>query len=176
MLDDADIVVHFNGKKFDVPIINREFLKHGFYPPSPYKQVDLYQTCKQFRFERNSLKSILKELGLENKLENEGFQLWVDCMEGKRDAWKKMREYNQHDVFILEPLYKRILPWISRHPLVNEGLACTRCGSKNTQRRGIARAITQVYQRYQCQACGGWFRSNKVLVRDKEERGVNIAV
>ena len=32
LLDEADIVIHFNGKKFDVPVLNREFVKHGLTP------------------------------------------------------------------------------------------------------------------------------------------------
>ena len=177
MLDEADVVVHFNGKKFDVPILNREFLKHRLHPPSPYKQIDLYRVCKgAFRFESNKLKSILKELGLENKLENEGFQLWVDCMEGKRAAWRKMGEYNRNDVVIMEPLYERLRPWIARHPtLPSDGLACPKCRSKNVQQRGVQVAVSQTYVRFHCQGCGGWFRSSKTLVRDRDERGVNIA-
>ncbi|NIV35232.1 MAG: hypothetical protein GWN58_38990, partial [Anaerolineae bacterium] len=42
LLDEADAVVHYNGKKFDIPTLNREFVKYGFTPPSPYKQIDLY--------------------------------------------------------------------------------------------------------------------------------------
>ena len=26
LLDDADVVCHYNGKKFDIPTLNREFL------------------------------------------------------------------------------------------------------------------------------------------------------
>lgn len=161
-----------------MPVLNREFLKHKLEPPSPYKQIDLYRVCKgAFRFESNKLKAILKELGLENKLEHEGFQLWVDCMDGKPSAWKKMRAYNRNDVAILEPLYERLRPWIDKHPaLAGLGLACPKCGSGNAQRRGVTVATSQTYTRFQCQDCGGWFRSNKSLRRDKGERGVNIAV
>ena len=43
LLDEADMVVHYNGARFDIPIINREFLLYDILPPSPFKQVDLYQ-------------------------------------------------------------------------------------------------------------------------------------
>lgn len=104
LLNEADVVIHFNGLKFDIPVLNREFIKHGLTPPAPYKQLDLYRVVKSaFRFESNKLAYITQALGLDSKIKHEG-------------------------------------------------------------------------QRYHCQACGGWFRSNKVLVRDKAERGVNIAV
>jgi hypothetical protein len=177
LLGDADVVIHFNGTKFDIPILNREFVKQGLPPPAPYKQIDLLRVVKRaFRFESNKLAYITQALGLQGKVKHEGFQLWVGCMNGEKASWRTMEKYNRNDVAILEPLYTRLLPWIGNHPLRNQGLACTRCGSTKTQRRGVQVAKTQVYVRLQCQECGGWFRSNKVLVRDKEERGVNIAV
>jgi uncharacterized protein YprB with RNaseH-like and TPR domain/DNA-directed RNA polymerase subunit RPC12/RpoP len=178
LLDGADVVVHFNGAKFDIPILNREFIKHGLTPPAPYKQIDLLRVVKRaFRFESNKLAYITQALGLQGKVKHEGFQLWVGCMNGDRKAWRTMERYNRNDVAILEPLYTRLLPWIGNHPsLAYDGLACPKCGSKKTQSRGVQVAVTQTYQRYQCQGCGGWFRSNKVLVKDRGERGVNIAI
>ena len=34
LLDRAEAVVHYNGTKFDIPTINREFIRHGMEPPS----------------------------------------------------------------------------------------------------------------------------------------------
>lgn len=170
-------MVHFNGTKFDIPILNREFLKHGFAPPSPYKQIDLMRVVKRaFRFESNKLAYITQALGLQGKMKHEGFQLWVGCMNGNRKAWRTMGQYNRKDVEILEPLYERLRPWISQHPtLAGLGLACPKCGSTNAQSRGVQVACSRTYTRWHCQDCGGWFRSNKSLVSDKGERGVNIA-
>ena len=47
LLNEADIVVHFNGKSFDVPKLNKDFLMHDFSPPSPFRQVDLIETAKR---------------------------------------------------------------------------------------------------------------------------------
>ena len=41
LLDEADAVCHYNGSRFDVPVLNREFLELGLAPPSPYKQVSI---------------------------------------------------------------------------------------------------------------------------------------
>src|SRR5690606_29962163 len=41
MLDHADAVIHFNGARFDIPHLNREFVEAGLTPPSPYAQIDL---------------------------------------------------------------------------------------------------------------------------------------
>lgn len=180
LLDQADIVIHFNGTKFDIPILNREFVKHLFLPPSPYKQIDLYRVVKRaFRFESNKLAYITRALGLKGKLGHEGFQLWVDCMDGVARAWRTMTEYNLNDVVILEPLYDRLRPWIAKHPTVlaeKEGISCPKCGSAKLQSRGKMLSAARIYNRYQCQDCGGWLRSNIGDMLGGKERGVNIAV
>jgi len=176
LLDEADVVVHFNGGKFDVPILNREFLKYRMLPPTPYKQVDLYQVVKHaFKFERNSLEYVTEYLGLHSKHSAGGFKLWVRCMKGDPDAWATMTDYNKNDVTILGPLYERLRPWITKHPNLWLGqMACPKCGSTKTQARGVQVAVSRSYQRYQCQECGGWFRSSKAI-KGTSEHGVNIA-
>jgi hypothetical protein len=163
LLDEAEVVIHFNGLKFDIPTLNKEFIKHGMAPPSPYKQVDLYRVVKgMFRFESNKMTAITKQLELGTKLKHQGFELWVGCMKGVQAAWGVMERYNKRDVRIMERLYTKLLPWIPNHP--HQGLdksdACPRCGVPGRmQRRGTSIARTLHYQRYQCQACGGWSRS-----------------
>lgn len=162
LLEEAEVVVHYNGQKFDIPTLNKEFIKLGLLPPSPYKQVDLYQVVKRmFRFESNKMTAITKQLDLGMKLKHQGFELWVGCMAGDEDCWKVMEKYNKRDVQIMEKLYTKLLPWIPNHP--HQGLenaqACPRCGStKGMQRRGVMTARAARYQRFQCQACGGWSR------------------
>lgn len=152
-----------HNSKFDIPTLNKEFIKLGWMPPSPYKQVDLYQVVKRmFRFESNKMTAITKQLDLGQKLKHQGFELWVGCMKGDAECWKVMEKYNKRDVQIMEKLYTKLLPWIPNHP--HQGLedeqACPRCGVVGQmQRRGTAIARTVRYQRYQCQGCGGWSRA-----------------
>jgi DNA polymerase elongation subunit (family B) len=177
LLDEAEVVIHFNGTKFDIPVLNREFVKCGITPPSPYKQIDLLRVArKAFRFESNKLAYITQTLGLQEKEKHEGFQLWVKCMKGDPKAWRVMEKYNRNDVVILEPLYERLRPWIDKHPTLVTGLGvhCPKCGSGKHQRRGQQVAVSRVYQRYHCQDCGGWFRSSKSERGRQVERGVNI--
>ena len=178
LLDEADIIVHYNGLKFDIPTLNKEFVKHGFLPPAPYKQIDMLGVCRNaFRFESNKLASVVKSLDLKRKIEDHGFQLWVDCMDRKPDAWVKMERYNRNDVVILEQLYKRLLPWIKQHPTVRydlNKLVCPKCGSGKTQRRGEAMTRVGSFHRHQCLACGGWFRGSKRAQKFRGEQGVNL--
>jgi DNA polymerase elongation subunit (family B) len=178
LLDEADVVIHYNGTKFDIPTLNREFIKYGFTPPSPYKQLDLLRVVRRaFRFESNKLAYVTEALGLHTKAEHEGFKLWVKCMKGDREAWKAMEAYNRTDVKIMEPLYERLRPWIDKHPTIratSDGMSCPKCGGLKVQKRGLQVAISRTYTRYHCQECGGWFRSNKSVASEKVERGVNI--
>jgi hypothetical protein len=165
LLDQADAVVHYFGSRFDVPTLNKEFLKLGLAPPSPYAQIDLIKTARsQFKFTSNKLEHILDELGLAGKLSNRGFKLWVDCMYGDKDAWREMEEYNVQDVVGMEPLYQMLLPWIKNHPniaLYKDGYekVCPKCGSERVEKRGFQRTKVAVYQRYQCLDCASWSQS-----------------
>lgn len=165
LLNEADVVLHYNGKKFDVPHIQREFLELGLTPPAPFKQIDLLETCKsQFKFPSNKLEYVVKRLGLGEKEKNEGFQLWVKCMNNDPVAWDQMRSYNIKDVVLLEDLYNVLRPWIKTHPsfaAFSGEHQCPRCSSTNLQARGFAFLTTGQYQRYRCNDCGGWSRSTK---------------
>lgn len=176
LLDEADVVMHFNGKRFDVRHLNREFVQAGMRPPSPFKQIDLLNASKkQFAFPSNKLDNILKSLKLEGKVKHAGHQLWIDCMAWDEKAWRKMAAYNKRDVRALEELYFRILPWIQPHP--NVGLydedpgavdKCPTCGSTALSLQGHRFTAVGKYQRYQCQDCGKWCSSGKRVA------GVNI--
>jgi predicted RNA-binding Zn-ribbon protein involved in translation (DUF1610 family) len=170
LLNEADIVVTYNGKKFDVPTLNKEFLESGLGPPSPYKQVDLYRVARrEFRFASNKMDHLAKQLGIRTKVRHGGFRLWVQCMEGDPKAWTKMERYNKRDVLILDKLYDRMLPWIKGHPNVtiykDEGdtvHSCPTCGSRKVHKRGTYVARSLRYRRYHCTSCGKWSRDGTI--------------
>lgn len=166
LLSQADVVVTYNGNRFDLPILNREFLQAGMAPPAPYKSVDVYQTVKRkFRFVSNKLDHICAELGLGKKKDTE-FQLWVDCMNKDPVAWARMEAYNIHDVTLLEKVYLKVLPWMATHPnqsVYEETSCCPNCGGDKYQARGYAITRAYKYRRFQCNSCGAWFRGRDNL-------------
>lgn len=177
LLNDADAVVHYNGKKFDVPTLNKEFLLNGMMPPAPYKQIDMLQQSRSaFRFQSNKLDYVAQQLGLGRKTAHEGFQLWVKCMAGDKAAWKRMKKYNMNDVVLLEKVYQRMLPWISGHPnhgTYGSGALCPSCGGDNLQKRGTATNASGKYPRLQCVDCGTWARGTTVEHPKNEKRLVS---
>lgn len=175
LLDEADAVIHYNGKRYDVPVINREFLKYGLIPPSPYKQIDLMQVVKKnFRFVSNKLDHVCDELGIGRKSSTGGHELWLKCMDGDPKAWKIMEEYNIQDVALLGALYEKLVPWISDHPNMalyvdSDRPVCPNCGSSHIIKRGVTHTQVQTYQRFHCEECGTWIRGRYTTL-DKEER------
>lgn len=178
LLDEADIVVHYNGQSFDIPTLNAEFLRAGLSPPSPYRQIDLFRVIKQeFRFPSNKLEYVALATQIGRKLATEGFKLWADCMKGDERAWSKMERYNRQDVRLTEKLYNVLRPWIRNHPSVaiftttEKGqLICPTCGGKHLEKRGLSRTNTMTYQRYHCLTCNKWSRGRtSATPRDLEK-------
>lgn len=164
LLDEADVLLHYNGTRFDVPHLNREFITHGLTPPSPYQQIDLCRVVqRRFRFVSSKLEHVSVALGLKGKVSHEGFELWKKCLAGDEPAWKRMERYNRQDVRLLEEMYDVLQPWIPNHPhrgLYDETGGCPNCGSEKMQRRGYAYTRVSKYQRLQCKGCGAWSRGS----------------
>lgn len=166
LLNEADIVISYNGKRFDTPHINRAFLKAGMKPPSPYRHVDLDETTKRvFKFPSHSLTYVSGELGLGHKTKHEGYGLWKACvMDNDPAAWKRMRKYNIQDVALTEALYYKLLAWVRIHPNLSvmsgsgTKAMCPACGSDNLNREGFAYTQASKFQRYSCNNCGRWSR------------------
>lgn len=168
-LDEADVVLHYNGIRFDVPWMNKEFIEFGFHPPSPYVQIDLLSIVrKNFKLPSYKLEFVLKWLKIGAKVKHEGHELWVKCMAGDADAWERMRKYNKGDIKYLFPLYKKLLPYIKKHPNpvlyrpdalemdINKARMTCKCGSTNLKKNGTHKTQASVWQRYYCKQCGSY--------------------
>lgn len=167
LLDEADAVCHYNGRKFDIPTLQGEFVRRKMKPPSPFKHIDLLTTCRgQFRFASNKLDYVSQLLGLGQKTQHKGMPLWHACMQGDEAAWRIMERYNRQDVRLLEKLHNELLPWIKNYPnrSVHSGdEVCPSCGGKHYQQRGTSITAGCVYPRLQCQSCGRWFRGIRAI-------------
>lgn len=116
LLSKADAVIHYNGKRFDIPTLNKEFLLHGMSPVGPLVQIDLLPLVKRcFKFPSNTLDFICRKLGIGKKSHSGGREMWWACMNeahvDHKKWWLKMERYNKHDVHLLLRLYKKVRPW-----------------------------------------------------------------
>lgn len=169
LITEADAVVHYNGDKFDLPKITGEIVLAGLSPPPKPASIDLLKTVKGFGFNMNRLGYIGPLLGIDNKLEHEGFALWKKVMDGDAKAQKKMEKYNIQDVKITTRLYKRILPFIRNHPhlqATDDGQQCPNCGSNHSQKRGFRNTRMYRIQRNQCTDCGSWFETTRQKIKN----------
>jgi DNA polymerase elongation subunit (family B) len=163
LFDEADIIIGHNGDRFDIRKSNAKFLEYGLTPPSSYQTIDTLKVArKYFNFNSNRLNDLAKTMGLGEKVQTGGFELWLGCMRDEPKSWKKMIEYCKHDVELLEKIYMEMRPWMTTHPNHNlftgETHGCPVCASAKTQRRGFSHTRVGKRQRYQCmeEGCGAW--------------------
>lgn len=165
LLDQADAVIHFNGRKFDIPHLNREFVIRELHPPSPFKEIDLLLAArKAFKFPSNKLDYLSQALGLGGKLHHTGFGLWKGVMDGDEKSRKTMKNYNKQDVALTEAMYNRLLGWLPNLPsrqLYDGESGCPDCGNDRLHKRGFAYTKQSKFQQYHCIGCGKYFRSTK---------------
>ena len=167
VLNRATVVVGWNTKRFDIPHIDGELRDDGYPPYVPFKQIDLFQAIKtRFKYEYNTMKSVAKRWGLdEEKMENDGFDLWKRCMAEDEDAWDQMRRYNIQDVKTAEAAYLANRAWlpgsIPNLALWSNGLACPACASDEVEEDGVTPTGVSLYTAYRCKKCGYRSRSNE---------------
>lgn len=171
ILDEADIVVGQNVRRFDLKKINARLIQSGYGPYSPVRVIDTLEVARrQFAFTSNKLAWTSKYLTDEPKSAHKrfpGFDLWAECLKDNKAAWAEMRRYNIRDVTATEKLYLKMRPWIVNHPKLgvyfkDTGVhKCPNCGSGNTQRRGVAVTQAFKYPRFQCQSCGTWSKGKE---------------
>lgn len=163
LIDEADAVVHYNGKAFDIKHLNREFVMAGLGPPSPHVDIDLLSAVKRrFKFASNKLQFVAEQLNVGSKLQHDGFDLWLRCMNNDEKAWATMRRYNKQDVVLTEQVFDILLPWLPNFPnrTVIDGKhdACPRCLSDSYHRRGFKNTNAGRFPQYQCNSCKSYFR------------------
>lgn len=176
LLDEADLVISFNGRRFDHKKLNTRFLKWHLPPPSFYHIIDLYPVAKAtFGFPSNALDYILKFLDLPRKIENEK-GLVNKVLSGDKKALKAMLNYNLRDTSVLEDLYFILRPYIKNHPNIavyhseDNTPVCRNCGSPEiATTTKLYPTLTGIYKTWRCNKCGALGRS-KTNELSKEKR------
>jgi hypothetical protein len=179
LIDEADILVTQNGKRFDVKKLNARFVMNGMQPPSSFKHIDTLEIAKRkFAFTSNKLEYMTDKLCTKYKKKKSkqfnGFELWRECLKGNLKAWREMEKYNKYDVLSLEELYRILIPW---HNTVNLNLyndskdfKCSACDSIEFIRNGWHYLPSGRYQRFRCKGCGTEYkaRANELSKAKKE--------
>lgn len=168
VLKDADAIVTHNGRRFDWKFLQTALLMNGLPKLPNIPHIDTKAiSSKHLTILNNRLDTVSHTLGLDGKLENGGWKLWVDTHKDKAAAKKLMEKYCKQDVQALEDLYYKLRPFMKNIPNYNlfngegENRLCPSCGGNNLHKHGTHVTKTAKYQRYICRDCGTTSRGNK---------------
>jgi len=104
-LENASVIVTYNGTGFDMPIIRSRFPYHLF----NHIHIDLMWPLRRLGF-KGGLKRIEMQMGLTRSDETRDMSgwdavfLWREHLRGSREARARLLKYNEEDVRNLEPL------------------------------------------------------------------------
>ena len=122
----------------------------------------------KFRLPFKSLKYVAEFLGVTQKLENSGNDLWKKATMGDEEALQEMLDYNKGDIITLREVYKKLQGWGNSGTNLalynaNHDALCTNCGSDDIS--SIEGKYTYTAQRkyslYRCNSCKAVLRSNR---------------
>ena len=140
VLGQADEIIAHNGDRFDIKEIRTRAIKEGLLMFPRYRTLDtLKKSRKYFNFHSNKLDYLGEYLEVGRKQEHDGFQLWIDVVEGKnKDRLDEMVRYCEQDVILLEDVFSVLSPYIDHNTnfaMVSGGekYHCPNCASKNTK-------------------------------------------
>lgn len=161
IMNKADECIAHNGDRFDIKKIRTRCIFHRIPMFPKYRTLDTLKKARSgFNFNSNRLDYIAKFLGVGAKLEHEGFDMWVKCLQGDKQALKDMVKYCDMDIIVLEDVYLTLQNYIlnNTHTGVHDGrlkASCPSCGSEDVSL--LKNAITAkgtIKRVMECNCCG----------------------
>jgi DNA polymerase elongation subunit (family B) len=169
----ADEIIAHNGDRFDVKWLKTRALYHGIATLPKYKTFDTLKSVRShFNFNSNKLDYIAKFLKVGGKIETGGIDLWKKIIFDKdEESLKKMVEYCDNDVIILEKVFNKIknatVHKINYATLKGyEKFCCPECSSKSVRLSKTTTTAMGTFRRQlRCKKCDKSFTvSNKVYM------------
>ena len=170
LLNQADIVIGHNSKKFDIPMITGRLKLYKLPRLQSFAQIDtLTESRKLYRFPSYSLEYLTGILCTKFKKMTHrtypGMELWFACLRGVCRAWKEMAKYNINDVRATEELFDIMAPDMNLNWTKYRGLdgAICQCGSTEFNENGHHYTPEGKFKRYYCKHCKSELRLGKNL-------------
>lgn len=166
VIEQADMLVGWNSKSFDMRFLQTRLLKHrlGYLPPIPH--VDLLLTSRNNTKMRRSLDNTQKFFGFGHEKTPLDINVWMKAGAGKADALRDVVKHCEADVRVTEEAYELFAPLARTHPNVmfhsGDRSGCPTCGVDKLQQRGKAYALRYYRLRFHCQNCGRWATSGPI--------------
>ena len=156
----ADELVTHNGDRFDIKKIRTKCIYHRIPMFPNYRTLDTLKKAKSgFTFNSNRLNYIAKYLGVGAKLEHEGFNMWVKCMQGDKEALADMVKYCEMDIVVLQDVFLVMQSYIKQNQHVgtlNMGRKCDcpSCGSSEvTYLKLNVTSLGTPKRQFECDVC-----------------------
>lgn len=182
LMEEADIILAYNGDGFDVKWVNAQLARHRLPPMAPQKTIDPLKWCKrQFRFPSNRMDEVAKYLKIDQRKNEMTFEDWIGCMRGEQESWTKMLDYNEQDIYVMEEVYSVLRPYVKGHPNLvmyeefpgDAQNRCPKCGSGILVKNGYYVTNISKFRRFLCKGCGNrQIRGGKNLWTTDERREV----
>lgn len=112
--EDYDIIVHFNGRNFDIKFLNTRMLKCGLPLLPEMKQLDIYQIAKhRIRLRSKRLDALKDFLEVDQKEEGHKWEYWQMAGAGVKEGFDYVVEHCQRDVARLAEVARRMKHYIN---------------------------------------------------------------
>ena len=183
LLDQADIVIGHNVRRFDIRKLRARKVQVGLPPFREPQVADTLEMAKAVgMFTSNKLEYLSAKLTSVPKYTQRkysGFLLWRAVLEGDPGVWPDLKKYNKIDVRATVEVFKALRPWAPRMP--NFGLfykddepirRCPRCGSPNLKATGQTAGQSRIgeYTQYKCGNCEGFSRTRTTENSTKQRK------
>lgn len=180
IMNTADESIAHNGDRFDIKKIRTRCIYHRIPMFPKYRTLDTLKKAKSgFNFNSNRLDYIAKFLGVGAKLEHEGFNMWVKCLRGDKQALKDMVKYCDMDIVVLEDVYLTMQNYIKNNTHVGthnlgEKYTCPNCGSEHVSLlKNNFTALGTIKRQMDCESCGYQYEmSNSAYRRYLEKKSL----
>lgn len=168
VFNEADYVISWYGKRYDIPFIETKLLKYRLPPLAPKYHLDIWEAArKQFKLHSNRLAAWEKFLGTPDSKTEIDYESWLKAAHGDKRAIAEVVDHCRKDVLVLEQVFERFRPWLDKEPpralFTGDQEGCPSCGSKHVERRGTKVAATRLYKQFHCLDCGRWYRGVRAI-------------
>ena len=172
-LDDCDVAVAYNGKKFDKKKMNWKFFEYGLPEPSPYKLIDPYQIVKgNFSPTSGKMDYIAKYCDdINNSKHKTDMSLWVACRNNDVQSLDYMSSYCDQDIELLEKVWLAVRHWDKNSPQLSlyypdNKKRCSSCGSSHLTLLENKNSYTSLskFELYRCGNCSKIMRGRENIV------------
>lgn len=108
-LEDAQIIVTWYGKMYDIPMITARMMRHGIKPPALKMHIDLkFIHAHRCATQGHRLENVAKDLALKFQKYEVEAEAWQAATDGDRPSFNRIVKHCQQDVLITEEVLDRM--------------------------------------------------------------------